>query len=69
MMVYNGPGVVSRIRNELAELMIHHGKRSIEDVVGMDHEDIFWRRREMVKIQSRRRNSQNLLDEVMDDEL
>jgi dihydroorotate dehydrogenase len=46
MMVYKGPGVVSKIRKELAELMLQNGQRSIEDVVGMDHDDIFWRKRE-----------------------
>jgi dihydroorotate dehydrogenase len=45
-MVYKGPGVVSRIRKELAELMLQNGQRSIDDVVGMDHDDIFWRKRE-----------------------
>jgi dihydroorotate dehydrogenase len=46
MMVYKGPGVVSRIRKELAELMLQNGQRSIEDVVGMDHDEIFWRKQE-----------------------
>jgi dihydroorotate dehydrogenase len=41
MMVYKGPGVVSKIRKELADLMLQNGQRSIEDVVGMDHDDIF----------------------------
>jgi len=46
MMVYEGPGVVSRIRGELAGLMVQNGQRSVEDVVGLDHEDIYWRKRE-----------------------
>jgi len=62
MMVFNGPGSVSRIRHELADLMIQNGKRSIEDVVGMDHEDIFWRRREEQKLQRiQREGSRDLL--------
>ena len=32
--VYEGQGVVSRIRNELAELMVENGHRCVEDVVG-----------------------------------
>ena len=46
MMVYEGPGVVSRIRSELADLMVQNGHRRVEDVVGLDHEDIYWRKRE-----------------------
>ena len=46
MMVYEGPGVVSRIRRELAELMSLHGHKSVDDMVGIDHEDIFWEKRQ-----------------------
>ena len=46
MMVYEGPGVVSRIRSELADLMVQNGHRRVEDVVGLDHEDLYWRKRE-----------------------
>jgi len=41
-MVYEGPGVVSRIRNELAKLMLDNGQRRVEEVIGLDHEDIYW---------------------------
>ena len=41
-MVYEGPGVVSRIRNELAKLMLENGQRRVEEVIGLDHEDIYW---------------------------
>lgn len=58
MMVYHGPGIVSRIRHELADIMIQNGKRSIDDVIGLDHEEIFWKRREEQKYQNRRRQSQ-----------
>lgn len=44
-MVYEGPGVVSRIRKDLAELMLQNGQTSIKDVVGIDHEDIYWAKR------------------------
>ena len=46
MMVYEGLGVVSRIRSELADLMVQNGHRRLEDVIGSDHEDIYWRKRE-----------------------
>jgi dihydroorotate dehydrogenase len=44
MMVYEGPGVVSRIRKELADLLVENGYKSVEDVVGADCEDIYWNR-------------------------
>jgi len=44
-MVYEGPGVVSRIRKDLAELMLQNGQTCIKDVVGIDHEDIYWAKR------------------------
>mmetsp|Transcript_7135 Transcript_7135/g.13195 ORF Transcript_7135/g.13195 Transcript_7135/m.13195 type:complete len:466 (+) Transcript_7135:59-1456(+) len=47
-MIYEGPGIVSRIRDEVAELMIQNGQRNLqEEVVGMDHEDLYWRKQRM----------------------
>ena len=46
MMVYEGPGVVSRIRKELADIILENGYKSVEDVVGADQEDIYWNRRQ-----------------------
>jgi dihydroorotate dehydrogenase len=57
MMVYQGPGVISRIRHDLAMLMLENGQRSIVDVIGADHEDIFWRKREERIAQKRRRDT------------
>jgi dihydroorotate dehydrogenase len=47
MMVYHGPGLVSTIRHELAQLMVTNGERTLNDVVGSDHEEIFLKRRLM----------------------
>jgi dihydroorotate dehydrogenase len=55
-MVYEGPGVVSRIRKELAELMLQNGQRRLEDVVGLDHVDLFWKKQEARE--SKRRNEE-----------
>ena len=60
-MIYKGPGVVSQIRHELAQLMIQNGKRNIKDVIGMDHEGIFWRRREEHRLLPIRRESKDRL--------
>ena len=50
MMVYEGPGLIGRIRKELAEIVEENGHKSVEDVVGIDCEEIYWRKREeMVK--------------------
>mmetsp|Transcript_64850 Transcript_64850/g.76133 ORF Transcript_64850/g.76133 Transcript_64850/m.76133 type:complete len:466 (-) Transcript_64850:56-1453(-) len=46
MMVYEGPGVVTRIRHELSDLIANDGYTSVEDVIGRDHDEIFWRRKE-----------------------
>eukprot|EP00956_Cyclotella_meneghiniana_P008685 scaffold11862_cov74-Cyclotella_meneghiniana.AAC.5 len=46
MMVYEGPGLISRIRNELAEIVADNGHKSVEEVVGSDNEEIYWRKRE-----------------------
>lgn len=46
MMVYKGPGLISRIRHELAECMVQNGKRTLQDVVGSDHDEIYWKKRE-----------------------
>lgn len=50
MMVYEGPGLISRIRNELAEIIEENGHKSVEEVIGSDCEDVYWKNREeMVK--------------------
>lgn len=46
MMVYEGPGLISRIRNELEEIVAENGHKSVEEVVGSDNEEIYWRKRE-----------------------
>ena len=45
-MVYEGPGVVSRIRKELVEIILENGHKSIDDIIGADQEDIYWDRRQ-----------------------
>lgn len=44
-MIYNGPGVVSRIRKELSEILLQNGHRDIIDAVGLDHEEIYWEKK------------------------
>ena len=46
MLVYKGPGMESRIRKNLVDLLAKNRYRSVEDVVGADRKDIYWRRRE-----------------------
>mmetsp|Transcript_10919 Transcript_10919/g.16518 ORF Transcript_10919/g.16518 Transcript_10919/m.16518 type:complete len:266 (-) Transcript_10919:131-928(-) len=41
-MTYEGPGVVSRIRKELSEILLQNGHREVIDAVGLDHPDIYW---------------------------
>ena len=61
-LVYEGPGVVSRIRKELAELMLQNGQRRLEDVVGLDHVDLYWKKREE-RMQKRRNEEKTYLVE------
>lgn len=45
-MIYEGPGMVSKIRDEVAELMLLNGQRDLQtDVVGIDHDDLFFQRK------------------------
>lgn len=44
MKLYEGPGVVSRIRKELADELAENGYKSVEVVVGADCEEIYWER-------------------------
>ena len=46
MLVFEGPGLASRTRKELVDLLSENRYRSLEDILGADHEDISWRRRE-----------------------
>lgn len=40
-MIYEGPGMVSKIRNEIAELMIQNGQRDLQtEVIGIDHNNL-----------------------------
>jgi dihydroorotate dehydrogenase len=44
-LVIQGPGLVSKIRHDLAVLMKQNGFRSIDEVIGLDHERLYWQRR------------------------
>ena len=44
-MVIQGPGTVSKLRHEVAVLLKENGVRSIEEMIGLDHEDLYWKRR------------------------
>lgn len=65
MMVYEGPGLVSRIRKELADIILENGHKSVEDVVGAEHEDIYWNIREETtrkKMQEREIMEKKIID-------
>mmetsp|Transcript_22500 Transcript_22500/g.27582 ORF Transcript_22500/g.27582 Transcript_22500/m.27582 type:complete len:468 (-) Transcript_22500:311-1714(-) len=44
-MTYQGPGLVSRIRKELSEIMRQNGQHDVTDVIGLDHDEIFWEKK------------------------
>jgi len=45
-MVYKGPGMVSKLRHELANLMLQNGQRKLQEVVGIDHDDLYWKKQQ-----------------------
>lgn len=45
MLVYEGPGMVSTVRKELVQLMEQNGQKNLDDVVGLDHDEIYWKKR------------------------
>lgn len=45
-MVYEGPGLIARMRSDLAQAVLDEGKRSAEELIGMDHEELYWQRQE-----------------------
>ena len=68
-LVYQGPGLVSRLRRELAQELLDHGQRSIQDVIGLDHEDIHWKKQqEQVKTLQKRKSGLLLRDGDDEDE-
>ena len=46
-MVYRGPGMISKLRHELAERMLQDGYRKLDDVIGLDHEELYWKRKNL----------------------
>jgi hypothetical protein len=38
--------LISRIRKELLELIEENGHKSLDEVIGLDCEEIYWRKRE-----------------------
>jgi dihydroorotate dehydrogenase len=65
MMVFEGPGVVSRIRKELADILLENGYRSVEEVVGSSCEDIYWNRREE-KVRRKMKENEKHETEIID---
>jgi dihydroorotate dehydrogenase len=72
LLVYKGPGLVSRVRDELAQLMVQNGHRHIQDIVGLDHDEIYWTKRQaeaqqalLLASRSQQRQQQQELNETV----
>ena len=53
-MIYEGPGMVSKIRDEVAELMLQNGQRDLQaELVGVDHDDLIFRKKRIQHEQSK----------------
>lgn len=46
VLAFEGPGVVTTLRHELAGLLKQGGFRSVQDVVGYSHEELYWKRKQ-----------------------
>ena len=56
-MIYEGPGMISKIRDEVAELMLQNGQRDLQsEVIGVEHDDLLFER----KRQSQKRSLMNM---------
>jgi dihydroorotate dehydrogenase len=68
-MIYEGPGLVSKIRDELADLMIQNGQRNLqEEVVGLDHEDLHWQKQRAALAKCECQTTTLVLDQEDDDD-
>jgi dihydroorotate dehydrogenase len=72
LLVYKGPGLVSRVRDELAQLMVQNGHRHIQDIVGLDHDESYWTKRQakaqqalLLASRSQQRQQQQELNETV----
>jgi len=54
-------GVASRIRDELAKELRDHGNKSVQDVIGLDHDDVYWKKREAQILQHRKTSTESVL--------
>ena len=62
MMVFKGPGVVSRIRKELADIIVENGYKSVDEVVGSSVVDIYWSRcEERVQLRMKEQEEEKLI--------
>ena len=46
VLAFEGPGIVTTLRHDLASLLKNGGFRSVQDVVGYSHEELYWKRKE-----------------------
>ena len=49
VLAFEGPGIVTTIRRDLAALLKQAGFRSVQDVVGYSHEELYWTRKQAEK--------------------
>lgn len=51
-MVYRGPGMISKLRHELSEQMLQDGYRRLDDVIGLDHKELYLKRKHYDKLKN-----------------
>jgi dihydroorotate dehydrogenase len=60
-MVYRGPGMLSKLRHELAELMLQNGQRRLQDVIGIDHHELYWQKRQEEVVHTNQKQHETML--------
>ena len=53
ILALEGPGVVSRMRHDLAALMRQEGFKTVMEIVGYDHEEMYWKKQQLKMEQQR----------------
>ncbi|KAI2500982.1 dihydroorotate dehydrogenase-like protein [Fragilaria crotonensis] len=67
VLAFEGPGVVTTMRHELASLLKNGGFRSVQDAVGYSHEELYWKRKEVEREAAQRTEHEPMVVEDLNE--
>lgn len=67
VLAFEGPGVVTTLRHELASLLKNGGFRSVQDAVGYSHEELYWKRKEVEREAAQRTEHEPMVVEDLNE--